>query len=157
MTARLPSFERSLGFIISDISRLSRKAFERRVRQYGLTRSQWQLLYHLARTPGVSQSELCELLQVEKITVSRQAARLARTGWLERRDHASDGRAYCLHLTPKAVRVITRLSAASEEFRSDVMSALPPSRRKALIDDLLCIKTTLLKMEASSRNGSHEN
>src|SRR3954471_5294627 len=88
----------SLGFIINDISRLSRKEFDRRVRELGLTRAQWLFLWHVAQQPGCTQSELAERLQMEKITIGRQAERLLRTGWIERRDHAEDGRAYHLHV-----------------------------------------------------------
>ncbi len=54
MPEPLPDFDRSLGFIVSDISRLLRAEFNRRVRGHGLTRPQWLLLYYVARQPGAS-------------------------------------------------------------------------------------------------------
>src|SRR4051812_12281122 len=102
-----PTFqlERNFGFIIGDISRLARKEFDRRVRELRLTRAQWMFLCHLARQPGCTQSELAESLQMERISVSRQAERLEKAGWIERRDHEWDARAYHLYLTPKAERL----------------------------------------------------
>ena len=147
MPETLPDFDRSLGFIVSDISRLLRAEFNRRVRGHGLTRPQWLLLYYVARQPGASQSELAEMLQLEKITVSRQAARLERTGWLVRDDHTRDGRAYRLRLAPRAARVIMELASVSEKLREDAMIGLSPSRCAALIDDLQHIKSNLLGFE----------
>src|SRR5438477_10308454 len=103
----------NLGFVLGDISRLARKEFDRRVRDLGLTRAQWLFLYHLGQQPGCTQSDLAERLQMEKITVSRQAQRLLRAGWIERRDHAEDGRAYHLHVSRKAEPILARLGDAA--------------------------------------------
>jgi len=152
MALRPSTFDRSLGFIFSDISRLARKEFDRRVRDLHLTRSQWLFLYHLARQPGCTQSELAESLQMERISVSRQADRLEKAGWIERRDNQKDGRAYHLHLTPKAERLALRLSVLAGRLREDYLSGLPAARRTALVNDLLQVKTNLLQMEAKARS-----
>lgn len=104
-----PTIERNFGFLFADISRLARKEFDRRVRDLGLTRAQWLFLYYLSRQPGCSQSDLAEMLQMEKITVSRQAERLEKAGWIERSDQAGDARAYHLKLTRRALRIIQDL------------------------------------------------
>lgn len=151
MAIRLSNFDRGLPFIFSDISRLARKEFDRRVRDLHLTRSQWLFLYHLARQPGCTQSELAESLQMERISVSRQAGRLEKAGWIERREHTADGRAYHLHLTPKAERLALRLNGMAGQLRRDFLSGLPATRRSALFNDLLHVKTNLLQMQANAR------
>jgi DNA-binding MarR family transcriptional regulator len=97
------------------------------------------------------------LLQLEKITVSRHAARLERANWLERHDDAQDGRAYRLRLTPRAAKVIAQLSGVSEKLRDDAMAGIADTRRAALIDDLLQIKSTLLSMEADAKSPSRSH
>ena len=62
MVARTSTLENSLGFILSDISRLARKEFDRRVRELRLTRAQWLVLMHLARRPGCTQSDLADAM-----------------------------------------------------------------------------------------------
>ena len=104
-----------LGFLISDLNRLMRREFDRRVRSLHLTRAQWLFIVHLVRQPGCTQSDLAESMQVEKITVSRQAARLTRAGWIRRTAHASDARAYRLQPTPKA---LAEIGAAWAPWRS---------------------------------------
>jgi MarR family transcriptional regulator, transcriptional regulator for hemolysin len=157
MGLRPSTFDRSLGFILSDISRLARREFDRRVRGLRLTRSQWLFLYHLARQPGCTQSELAESLQVERISVSRQANRLEKAGWIERRDHQQDGRAYHLYLTPKAERLTLRLSGLAGRLREDYLSGLAAPRRAALVNDLLHVKANLLHMEEKARLRADEN
>jgi DNA-binding MarR family transcriptional regulator len=157
MSARAHDFERSFGFVLNDISRLARREFDRRVRTLGLTRAQWMFLYHLARRPGSSQSELAESLQMVRISVSRQAERLERAGWIERSDHLEDARAYHLHLTRKAERIVDRLAAVAAELRDDYLRGLPAARRESLVDDLLQVKANLVRMEAAAKLRSNEN
>lgn len=151
MSTLRPNLERSLGFLLADISRLARKEFDRRVRDLGLTRAQWLFLYYLARRPGCTQSELAELLQMEKITVSRQADRLEKAGWILRSDHAADGRAYHLEMTPRAGRITARLEERADRLRGDYLQGLPPTRRSALLADLTLIKANLLRLDARLR------
>ena len=154
MSALRVNFDRSLGFVLNDINRLARKEFDRRVRRFKLTRAQWMFLFHAARHPGCTQSDLAESLQQEKITVSRQAERLEKAGWIERRDAAADRRAYHLYLQPKAERVVQRLADVAEELRSDYMQDVLPARQDRLMDDLLLIKARLQQMASTSQKSS---
>ena len=156
MVARKNSFEQSFGFILSDISRLARKEFDRRVRDLGVTRAQWLVLLHLARRPGCTQSELADAMQMQKITVSRHASRLLRARWIERRDHAEDRRAYHLYVARKAQPLIEKLATVAERLRQEYMVGLSGPRRDALITDLLHIKSNLLRLDADARRRSDE-
>lgn len=156
MVANREQYEQGLGFILSDISRLARKEFDRRVRSLELTRAQWLFLYHLARVPGCTQSELAERLQMERITVSRQAARLQERGWIERREHASDRRAYHLFLTRRAAPVLARLEAEAARFRHEYFAGLSPRRQAALIADLLLIRSNLGRLDAAHKRRNHD-
>ena len=156
MVAHASSFEHSFGFILSDISRLARKEFDRRVRDLRLTRAQWLVLVHLDRRPGCTQSDLAEAMQMQKITVSRHAGRLVRAGWIERRDHADDGRAYRLYVSRRAMPLIDKLAAVADTMRAEYLAGLAPRRRDALIADLLHIKSNLLRMDADARRRSDE-
>ena len=158
MTQRAHDRLRGLGFLIADLNRLMRKEFDRRVRHLGLTRAQWLFIAYLAQRPGCTQSELAELLQLEKITVSRQAERLVRSGWVSRRDHAADGRAYHLHLTPRARRLSERLENVAADLRADYLRGLPAERRLTLREDLLHIKANLHRLETNGKTPSrHES
>lgn len=148
MSLRNPTAERRLGLLLADINRLARREFDRRVRPLGLTRAQWMFLFQLSRQPGATQSELAEQLQMEKISVSRQAGRLQRGGWIERRDDSSDRRAYHLFLTPRATRVVGKLDHMAGGLRADYLRGVPPARRSALVADLTRIKTNLLALDA---------
>ncbi len=152
MAARLPNFETSFGFVLTDITRLARREFDRRVRSLGLTRAQWLLIYYVARQPGSTQVEIAEAMQMEKITIGRQAARLLRTGWIMRRNHGEDGRAYRVFLSPKAERMMTRLAKIATRLRSDYMRGLTAAQQAALMAALLHIKANLIRIDARAKS-----
>ena len=64
----MPNTDEHIGVMISDVARLMRTVFDRRVRRLGLTRAQWLALTRLHRRPGASQSELADMMEVEKAT-----------------------------------------------------------------------------------------
>ena len=144
--------DRNLASLLAEVNRLARREFDRRVRHLDLTRAQWLFLFHLGGKPGATQSELAELLQMGRISVSRQAGRLEKAGWIERRDHADDGRAYHLRLTSRAERVFAKLEGLAGELRADYLRGLPQPRRMALLDDLSRIKANLLRLQANGRH-----
>ena len=66
-----PDDEHYIGYTITDVARLLRTVFERRVRSLGLTRAQWVTIARLYRRPGLSQSEVADVLEIEKATAGR--------------------------------------------------------------------------------------
>ena len=61
----MPNTDDYIGVVISDVARLLRTAFDRRVRELGITRAQWLMLTRLHRHPGVSQSELADITEID--------------------------------------------------------------------------------------------
>jgi MarR family transcriptional regulator, transcriptional regulator for hemolysin len=76
----MPNTDEYIGVVISDVARLLRTEFDRRVRRLGITRGQWLVLTRLHRHPGASHSELAELMEVEKATAGRMIDRLVANG-----------------------------------------------------------------------------
>ena len=52
--------------------------------RYGMTRAQWAVLARLEREPGITQSQLANLTDVEPITIGRLVDRLEANGLIER-------------------------------------------------------------------------
>ena len=73
----------SLGFLVSDVSRLMRRRFDERARTSGATGAQWRTLKILERHEGLNQGQIAELLEVEPITCCRMIDRLEEAGWSE--------------------------------------------------------------------------
>ena len=65
-----------VGYGMSDVARLLRTVFERRVRDLGLTRSQWMVITRIRSNPGLSQSEVADILEIEKASAGRLIDRM---------------------------------------------------------------------------------
>jgi MarR family transcriptional regulator, transcriptional regulator for hemolysin len=134
---------RNFGFLIHDIARLMRVAFDRRGKELGLTRSQWWVLTALYAKEGVAQSELAAFMDLEKATLGRLLDRLEEKGWIERRPDPLDRRIKRVSLTEKVQGLMRELREIAADIRSDAMKGLTRAEHEAFIDTLLKIKTNL--------------
>jgi MarR family transcriptional regulator for hemolysin len=135
--------DRNLGFILHDAARLLRKRFEQKARGLGLTRSQWQVLAHLARHEGIHQGALAEILELEPITLVRILDRLQAAGLIERRHHATDRRLRLLYLTDEAHPILGQMRAIGAEARSEALAGVSDADRERLIETLLTMRANL--------------
>ncbi len=84
----------SLGFLLADLSRMMRQAFQRRLEVSSITLAQARALVYLARHQGIRQIDLARLLEVQPITLARLIDQLAEAGLVERHADAADRGAY---------------------------------------------------------------
>jgi DNA-binding MarR family transcriptional regulator len=133
----------NLGQILSDVSRLMRRAFDERARGIGVTRPQWQVLTILARHEGINQGGLAELLEVEPITLCRMVDRLQEAGLVERRPDPSDRRAWRLFLSEKANGLLGELRPLALNLFDEAMNGLTPAEREGLHEMLERIRANL--------------
>ncbi len=134
---------RNFGFLLNDVARLMRTAYDRRIRKLGLTRAQWWVLTHLYRSNGVSQTELAETLEIEKPTLGRLLDRLEAKGWVRRGHDASDRRVWRVHLTDEVEPALRTMRTIAAELRRDALAGISAAERERFVDTLLTIKGNL--------------
>ena len=143
----MPNTEEYIGVVISDVARLLRTEFDRRVRRLGITRAQWLVLTRLHRRPGASLSELAEMMEVEKATAGRMIDRLVANGWVERRTARDDRRVKRVYLTEDAERVHKRIWRVAERTVEAALADLSARESRLLMDLLQRIKATLVSAD----------
>lgn len=126
MLAELPD---SPSMMMADIARRMRYMFDARTRPLGVTRPQWRLMIILAVRPSPSQSELADMLDVERITLCRMIDRLVEAGMVERRADPNDRRIWRIYLTEKATPLVEQLTAIAGDFEKDLLSMLSEEER----------------------------
>ncbi len=134
---------RNFGFLLHDVARLMRTAYDRRIRKLGLTRAQWWVLTHLYRSNGVSQTELAETLEIEKPTLGRLLDRLEAKGWVRREHDASDRRVWRVHLTDEVEPALRTMRTIAADLRRDALTGISAAERERFVDTLLAIKENL--------------
>jgi len=151
----MPNTDDYVGVVISDVARLLRTAFDRRVRELGITRAQWLVLTRLHRHPGVSQSELADLMEVERASAGRMIDRMEANGWVERRALNGDRRVKRVYLTAEAEQIHRRIWRVAEATVEDALSDLSAPEAAQLMNLLGRVKNTLVEdVDRPARNGA---
>src|SRR5579862_1812284 len=110
-----------LGFLIHDVSRMRRNAFDQIMKPLGVTRARWWVLAHLSRHDGIMQTQLADVLDVGKASLGTLIERLEEGGWVERRADPGDKRAKRVYLTRAALQLVKRMTDEENRFNEMIL------------------------------------
>lgn len=82
--------------------------------------------------PGISQTELAQLLACERATAGLQVAECVRLGWIERVVSAKDKRRYELQITSKGKRALTEVYQIVARHEAEFLAPLTMEERRSL-------------------------
>lgn len=145
-----------LGFLMHDVSRLRRRAFDEWMKPLGVTRAQWWVIANLSRHDGMMQTELAAILDVGKASLGTVVDRLEHAGFIERRPHPVDRRAKSIFMTQKARELMSKMQEAERDYNEMVLHDLGEGDRNQLLDLLGRVKSSLARM-ATAANESDED
>ena len=137
-------WELRLGFLIHDVSRLRRSAFDRCLKPLNVTRSQWWVLAYLSREDGMTQSQLAEELDLGKVAVGGLIDRLEKAGLLRRDADPSDRRVNRVFLEPKSKQLIARMRKVSHKLNQQILEGLADVNLESTAVTLDAMKRNLL-------------
>lgn len=138
-----------LGFLIHDVSRMRRAAYDQFMKPLGITRAQWWVLAHLSRHDGMMQTQLADVLDVGKASLGDVIESLESRGWVERRSDASDKRAKRVFLAKPAHSMLKRMTSMENNFNSQILGELNEAERNELVNGLQKIKRGLSRFHRS--------
>jgi MarR family transcriptional regulator for hemolysin len=148
----------AFGFLVTDVTRLMRKHFDRRAVRFQMTRAQWRALKRLHYSEGMRQNELAEQLELEPIAIGRVIDRLQKAGFVERRADPADRRAWRLYLTSRAHAVVDDMELISTELFRQAQRGISSADMKTMIGVLGRMKQNLNALdeveEPTVRTGS---
>jgi MarR family transcriptional regulator for hemolysin len=138
------NWDQRLGFLMHDVSRLRRVAFDEFMKPFGVTRSQWWVLAYLSRHDGMIQSDLADMLDLGKAALGGLIDRLEISGLIERRSDASDRRVKRIYLASKGTQLIKEMHRRSHEMSERILEGLDDEQRNVLSEMLTLVKKNLL-------------
>ena len=114
------------------------QAFRRRIAHTGATPDQFTVMRCLLECegPGVSQRELTAAMSSDPNTIASLLERMEKAGWVERKPHERDGRAYRIQLKAAGKRKYEEVRAIAVELQSHILEAIPDKRREEFLEDL---------------------
>ena len=137
-------WELRLGFLIHDVSRLRRSAFDRGLKPLNVTRSQWWVLAYLSREDGMTQSRLAEELDLGKVAVGGLIDRLEKTGLVRRQADAEDRRVNRVFLEPKSKQLVAKMRKVSHRMNERILQGIADDRLEASAATLDAMKRNIL-------------
>jgi MarR family transcriptional regulator for hemolysin len=142
----------SFGYLLSDVTLLFRKHFDRRAVKFGLTRAQWRATKMLYHREGLRQTELAEFLEMEPIAVGRVIDRLQAAGFVDRRPDPKDRRAWRLYTTDQAKVIVGDMELIARDLRKDVTRGIEYDELQQALTVIGKIKENLLALEHVNSN-----
>lgn len=124
--------DRNIGYLANDIGRLFRKRLDVFSRPAGATGAQVRVLLSIRRNPGLNQSTLANLLEVEPITAGRMIDRMVAADLVERRADPNDRRAWRIHMTEEGERLLNQFDAPITEMLNTALEGLGADERVTL-------------------------
>ena len=105
-----------MSTLFHEISLMVARLFNRQVKEMGLTRTQWQVLYLLYMQGEQSQTYIADTLMMANPPLGKVVERLESGGWITRRDDDKDRRAKLVRLTPKIQPMLNSLESLVDDI-----------------------------------------
>ncbi len=139
-----------MGFNLQDCARLARRNFDRGLTAKGveLTQAQWRSIGIVFKRPGISQTALADILEIQPISVGRLVDRMEAAGWMERRPDPDDRRAVCLYVTDKAEPTLKALKATADDIRSAMTRGITKTDLETAARVLAAMRANLAEGDA---------
>ena len=135
------------GFAIADTTRLLRRVFDRRAAHLGLTRAQWRALKLIGRSPGLTQVQLSEELDMEAIAVGRVLDRMQAAGFIERRNDPNDRRCWRLYPVGETPAAMIEMKAIADRLNDEVLEGISDEDFETVMRVLAAVKENLHELD----------
>jgi MarR family transcriptional regulator for hemolysin len=145
-----------LSFLIHDVSRMRRTAFDQLMKPLGVTRAQWWVLAHLSRNDGMMQTKLADALDVGKASLGTFIERLEAGGLVERRDDPVDKRAKRVYMARAGQQLLKQMTLEENRLNELILKDLSTIERESMIRQLTCIKQALLRQISPGTAGDED-
>jgi len=135
--------EQNCAFLIHDTTRLIRRRFGMSIRDFGLTQAKWRVLVTLRHSPGVSQSELADRLDIEKAPLGLALDWLEQADWIRRETDPGDRRARRVYLRERALPVVTLMDERFGAVEANYLRGFDPDEVGQMLECLQVIRDEL--------------
>lgn len=129
---------------IHELSLLVARLFNQEVKDIGLTRTQWMILYRLYQDGEQSQTQLANKLSMAKPPLGKVLEKLEAEGWVTRCQNPGDRRENLVTLTEKVAPLIEPLSTVVATIGQTGMATLSKTEQATLGKWLVEVRKNLL-------------
>jgi DNA-binding MarR family transcriptional regulator len=125
--------------------------FQKTVGPVGITPTQYAILFTVAKSEGLIQTDITDQTGIDRSTVTSTLRRLVEAGLLKREPQASDARARAVSLTPVGAAALRRAVPLSRQVDRLILAALPSARDRDNFNKDLGAVARLMSKEQPTR------
>lgn len=117
------------------------QAFRRRISKTGATPDQFTALRTLTETDakGITQGELTRLMSSDPNTIASLLERMQKAGWVDRKRHERDRRAYRIKITSKGRQLYRQLRDVAVDLQAETLTVLDEAERENFLRKLALV------------------
>jgi len=112
------------SFLLGEVTRLLRRAFDREMEAIGLTRSQWHVLVYVIKLEGPTQTQLAEALDIARPSVGVLIDHLERSGYVSRERDARDRRVWRIVPSSLAIQRAEEFAQSAERVAAQAFESV---------------------------------
>ncbi|WP_298020149.1 MarR family winged helix-turn-helix transcriptional regulator [uncultured Dysosmobacter sp.] len=135
---------------ITKIAREAAKLTIRMMKETGIGTGEFDLIHAVRHHPGISQKEVCALLNMDKGAVARRVASLEGKGYLVRHQNPADSRGQMLYATEKAESLKRSKVTVETAFYAWLLEGLSPAEQETFTS---LLHTLYVRSKTESRSG----
>lgn len=135
----------NLSFLLAEVTRLLRAAFDEEMERLGLTRSQWHALIYVLRLETPSQTELADALEVARPSVGALIDQLEKSEYVTREADPRDRRVWRVVPTAFALERSEEIARLAENVANKAFDGLSQNQLEAASSAIQVIRQNLTK------------
>ena len=124
----------SIGKYVSQIYRCGNKFFSKAYGKYNFGAGQFMFLRVLYDKEGLTQEDLCIILNIDKATTARALKKLEDEGYITRKRSKDDRRANIIEITNKALEIKEDFFNILWEWESRITQPLTKQEKTVVLD-----------------------
>jgi len=129
--------------LINEIYLILDDGDRRLLNDFNLSSTRFYALVHIGERPGISSSQLSQLLICDKSNATRIIKGLEAEGLVIRRPHETDGRSLRLYLSETGQALRDQAIDAHHQYNQNRFEELPPDEQESLTEGLITLKRSL--------------
>jgi len=129
--------------LINEIYLILDDGDRRLLNDFNLSSTRFYALVHIGEQPGISSSQLSQLLICDKSNATRVIKGLEAEGLVIRQPHETDGRSLRLYLTETGQALRDQAIEAHQRYNHNRFVELPPDEQESLTEGLQILKRSL--------------
>ena len=121
--------------------------------RFGISIPEWRVLAHLSGHAKVSVRDVYDRVSMDKVKVSRAAARLEAGGYIVKQVHPTDRRLVALQLSESGRALFSKIAPLALAYQDEVLSRLTEAEQKVFV---AVVRKLIAPAEAVSQPPSEE-